>query len=82
VVVPPYRVEPVLPGHGADECAVERIGDWLHESHYRNRRRDLQVEKGRVVRRWLAAVLAGEATSDTPVQAAFGVPEPMHQAEK
>jgi hypothetical protein len=82
VVAPPYRVEAVLPGHGDDECAVEWIGDWLHESHYRNRRRDLQVEKSRIVRRWLAAVLAGETTPDAPLQAAIGMPESMDRAEK
>jgi hypothetical protein len=68
VAVPPYRVDPVLSGHGVDECAVEWIGDWLHESHYRNRRRDLQVAKGRIVRGLLEAVLKGESLPDAPLQ--------------
>jgi hypothetical protein len=86
VVVPPYRVEPVLPGHGTDACGVEWVGDWLHESHYRNRRQDLQVEKGRIVRRRLEAVLAGEAMPDMPLRATAPAQvlalQPIDQAEK
>lgn len=53
---PGVRAEAILAGYSVDECAVEWLGDWLHESHHRNSRRDLQSEKEHAVRQLLLSL--------------------------
>jgi hypothetical protein len=58
VVQPDRRRQAIIPGVAAAESGIERLGDWLHETHFSNRNRDLQAEKHRHVGLLLAPLLA------------------------
>jgi hypothetical protein len=47
----------ILPDYNSDECGIQWFGDWLHESHFKNLRQDLQDEKERAVRKRLQLLL-------------------------
>jgi hypothetical protein len=56
---PPFIVQPILPNIPAEECAIELIGDWLHESRFRNL--ELHEAKRQWVQELLAPLLVSEA---------------------
>ncbi len=58
IVQPEHRLEAVIPGIAAEESGIEWLGDWLHETHFRNRNWDLQAKKHRHVALLLAPLLA------------------------
>jgi len=58
VAQPDYRLEAIIPGVAAEESGIECLGDWLHETHHRNRNWDLQKEKHRRVGQILAPLLS------------------------
>jgi hypothetical protein len=60
---PPFTVQAILPNIPAEQCAIEYIGDWLHESRFRNL--ELHEAKRRWVQELLAPLLASEA-DNTP----------------
>ena len=49
---------PILPGVPVEQCAVERLGDWLHEGRFANM--ELYEAKRRRVRELLAPLFASE----------------------
>ena len=59
VVDPGLKSEAIVPGISADECSIERIGDWLHEGQFKDARRDLRSEKDAIVQSRMQALLAG-----------------------
>jgi hypothetical protein len=57
VADPGARSASILPGLSSDECGIEWLGDWLHEGHFRDQRRDLLREKELVVQERLQSLL-------------------------
>jgi len=54
---PGARSEAILPGYNSDECGIEWLGDWLHESHFKNLRQGLQHAKERAIHERLQSLL-------------------------
>jgi hypothetical protein len=59
IVEPAYQLDAIIPGVPAEDAGIERLCDWLHETHFRNRDWTLQGEKHRRVGELLAPLLAG-----------------------
>jgi hypothetical protein len=60
VPAPPFSLQPVLPDVPVERCAVERLGDWLHESRFRNL--DLYEAKRRGIQQLLPPPLLAPET--------------------
>lgn len=59
VVDPRLSSEAIVPGVDADQCSIERIGDWLHEGRFKDLRPDLRDQKDAIVQDRLQALLTG-----------------------